>query len=360
MVAYATSRPLYSFKPETRRRRSRTWPTAPADLGRRQDHHGQDQARASSTRPPVNREVTTADIKYAIERPSRQRAERLRGAYFGDIDGAPDEADRRASRPSRGITDAGQHDARLQAQRATAALARGAGDAGHACRCRRSTRRSSTRRTRRPTTSTWSSPARTWSRTTGASSRAASPGKQIKLVRNPNWDKSTDFRPAYLDASTSRRATATRPSPRARSLAGHGRCCSGDGAPPAPVLKQALDAEQGPVHVRPRRRHPLHRAQHHVQAVRQPQRPQGARRRHRPQRAAPDARRRDDRGRSPRASSRRASPASTRRAASSRPGLDFLPSQRRPGADQEVHAGGQVHEEGRLTRTASTTGRRSS
>jgi peptide/nickel transport system substrate-binding protein len=25
------------------------------------------------------------------------------------------------------------------------------------------------------------------------------PGRQITLVRNPNWDKSTDFRPAYLD-----------------------------------------------------------------------------------------------------------------------------------------------------------------
>ena len=25
------------------------------------------------------------------------------------------------------------------------------------------------------------------------------PGKSIHLVRNPNWDKDTDFRPAYLD-----------------------------------------------------------------------------------------------------------------------------------------------------------------
>jgi peptide/nickel transport system substrate-binding protein len=24
-------------------------------------------------------------------------------------------------------------------------------------------------------------------------------GKSIKLVRNPNWDKATDFKPAYLD-----------------------------------------------------------------------------------------------------------------------------------------------------------------
>ena len=25
------------------------------------------------------------------------------------------------------------------------------------------------------------------------------PGKSIEIVRNPNWDASTDFRPAYLD-----------------------------------------------------------------------------------------------------------------------------------------------------------------
>ena len=25
------------------------------------------------------------------------------------------------------------------------------------------------------------------------------PGKSIEIVRNPNWDESTDFRPAYLD-----------------------------------------------------------------------------------------------------------------------------------------------------------------
>ena len=28
------------------------------------------------------------------------------------------------------------------------------------------------------------------------------PGKRIEMVRNPNWDKDTDFRPAYLDSIT--------------------------------------------------------------------------------------------------------------------------------------------------------------
>ena len=28
------------------------------------------------------------------------------------------------------------------------------------------------------------------------------PGKRIEMVRNPNWNKDTDFRPAYLDSIT--------------------------------------------------------------------------------------------------------------------------------------------------------------
>ena len=28
------------------------------------------------------------------------------------------------------------------------------------------------------------------------------PGVEIKLVRNPNWDAATDYKPAYLDSIT--------------------------------------------------------------------------------------------------------------------------------------------------------------
>ena len=43
-------------------------------------------------------------------------------------------------------------------------------------------------------------PARTWSRTTPQGKLTGyKAGKSIQLVRNPNWDKDQDFRPAYLD-----------------------------------------------------------------------------------------------------------------------------------------------------------------
>jgi peptide/nickel transport system substrate-binding protein len=66
------------------------------------------------------------------------------------------------------------------------------------------------------------------------------PGKSIAIVRNPNWDPKTDFRPAYLDAINIEEgnddlATASR-----RALNGTATVCCDAGSPPAQVLKQAL------------------------------------------------------------------------------------------------------------------------
>ena len=67
------------------------------------------------------------------------------------------------------------------------------------------------------------------------------PGKSIKVIRNPNWDASTDFRPAYLDSwdvqeGNNDAAVASRRILQGQSLV------QGDGAPPAQVLKQALNS----------------------------------------------------------------------------------------------------------------------
>jgi peptide/nickel transport system substrate-binding protein len=66
------------------------------------------------------------------------------------------------------------------------------------------------------------------------------PGKSIDIVRNPNWDKSTDYRPAYLDEikieeGNDDLATASR-----RALNGSASVCCDAGSPPAPVLKQVV------------------------------------------------------------------------------------------------------------------------
>ena len=66
------------------------------------------------------------------------------------------------------------------------------------------------------------------------------PGKSIDIVRNPNWDKATDYRPAYLDEIEIQEgnddlATASR-----RALAGSASICCDTSQPPAQVLKQAV------------------------------------------------------------------------------------------------------------------------
>jgi peptide/nickel transport system substrate-binding protein len=65
-------------------------------------------------------------------------------------------------------------------------------------------------------------------------------GKSIDIVRNPNWDRSTDYRPAYLDEIAIQEgnddlATASR-----RALNASASICCDTAQPPAQVLKQAL------------------------------------------------------------------------------------------------------------------------
>ena len=66
------------------------------------------------------------------------------------------------------------------------------------------------------------------------------PGKLIELVRNPNWDKSTDFRPAYLDSIRIEEGNDDLAVGARRALSGQNTMCCDAGAPPAQVLQRAL------------------------------------------------------------------------------------------------------------------------
>jgi peptide/nickel transport system substrate-binding protein len=65
------------------------------------------------------------------------------------------------------------------------------------------------------------------------------PGKSIELVRNPNWDPKTDYRPAYLDSITVEEGNDDAVSAARRILKGQS-LVQGDGTTPAPVIKQAV------------------------------------------------------------------------------------------------------------------------
>ena len=64
------------------------------------------------------------------------------------------------------------------------------------------------------------------------------PGKEIKLVRNPNWDPDTDWRPAYLDEITIQEGFTDTASASRKILSGDGQV-NGDFPPTPSVQKEA-------------------------------------------------------------------------------------------------------------------------
>lgn len=60
------------------------------------------------------------------------------------------------------------------------------------------------------------------------------------MVRNPNWDKATDYRPAYLDEIEIQQGNDDSATAARRALSGSALMCCDSGAPPAEVLKDAL------------------------------------------------------------------------------------------------------------------------
>ena len=65
------------------------------------------------------------------------------------------------------------------------------------------------------------------------------PGTLIRLVRNPSWDKSTDFKPAYLDEIDNLTDRSDTSVSSQQILTGEG-LVSGDFSPPPDILKQAV------------------------------------------------------------------------------------------------------------------------
>jgi peptide/nickel transport system substrate-binding protein len=69
------------------------------------------------------------------------------------------------------------------------------------------------------------------------------PGKDIHLVRNPNWDKSTDFKPAYVDEIDMPQGNDDT-TVAARKIIDGQSMINGDFAPPPSVLKQVIDRDK--------------------------------------------------------------------------------------------------------------------
>jgi peptide/nickel transport system substrate-binding protein len=239
MIGYSVNRALYSFKPDNAEKPVPDIAAADPVISKDLKTITVKIKKGIKFSPPVNREITTKDIKYAMERVfSANVPNPYATGYFGNIVGAP-------KTPPKGIPSISgiqtPDDQTLvikldQPKAATVAAAlvmpltmpvppeyAKPFDA----------KNPSTYNTHVVFTGPYMVQNDAKGNLTGWKL-----GKSIELVRNPNWDKSTDYRPAYLDKIHVDEGNSDATVASRRILNGSG-LVQGDGAPPAPVLKQA-------------------------------------------------------------------------------------------------------------------------
>jgi peptide/nickel transport system substrate-binding protein len=238
-ITRATQRTLLSFKPND--------PTHPIpDLAAAQPDINRDGTtmtvrlrRGVRFSPPVNRAVTSADVKYAVERGFfRSVANPYVSIYFADLAGAKPNAP--PGTRIRGIETPDDHTVVFHMTKGTARTLAGAlvlplsAPVPREYALRYDSAVQSTYGNHQVATGPYMVDLDRQGQT-----RGYRPGRRIHLVRNPNWDATTDFRPAYVDDIDIREgnddaAVATR-----RIMTGQG-LVNGDFNPPPAELKRAL------------------------------------------------------------------------------------------------------------------------
>src|SRR4051794_2062756 len=150
--------------------------------------------------PPVNREVTAADVKYAMERDFLPAVGNgYAGAYWGDIIGV-DEYKAGKAKEISGITTPDDQTLVIKLKRPTASIVIGAmalpgtAPVPKEYAAKYDAGKQSQYGLHLVTTGPYMVQNDSSGKITGYQ-----PGRQITMVRNPNWQKSTDWRPAYLD-----------------------------------------------------------------------------------------------------------------------------------------------------------------
>jgi peptide/nickel transport system substrate-binding protein len=243
MVEFAVNRALYQFTPD-----GGTMPVN--DLADRSPQISQDHRTITvhlkagvHYAPPVNREVTSADVKYAIERAftTNVRSPYAR-TYFGTLEGAPDHPVPMVSLksfPGLQTPDRRTLVLRLKqpvAERVAAALV---------MPITVPVPREYATRFDRHNPSTYddhvafTGPYRIAADKTGRLT-GRNPGRRIRLVRNPNWSGKTDFRPAYLNKITIDESDADDATLVRRTLSGHHLLCCDQPQLPRRLVRRAL------------------------------------------------------------------------------------------------------------------------
>jgi peptide/nickel transport system substrate-binding protein len=247
VVAYATQRPLYSFKPP-----DGTKPVP--DLAEGDPKISSDKKTItvkirSGVRfsPPVNREVTSKDVKYAFERAFTANVPSgYSTSYFGDIVGAPSTPGK--YKPIPGIQTPDDHTIVFKLKRPTAVTVAAALVMPITMPVPKEYAEKFDKKS--PTdydqyvvaTGPYMVRNNAAGKTVGRD-----PGKSIDLVRNPNWDAKTDYKPAYLDEIKIEEGNDDLTVASRRTLEGDDLMCCDSGQPPISILRRALTSQKDQV-----------------------------------------------------------------------------------------------------------------
>lgn len=198
-VLDVVQRPLYSYKPNTFSTPTPDIASGPAQItpdGKTLTIHIRHGVHFS---PPVNREVTSADVAYAIERDANPNvANSYFHSYFSSIEGA----EKANGGPIPGLSTPDKHTIVFKLTESKAQIVLDAmvlpGSAPVPAEYAKKydAKKPSEYANYQVATGPYMFKADGAGKVLGVGYQ---PGKSATLVRNPNWNASTDFRPAYVD-----------------------------------------------------------------------------------------------------------------------------------------------------------------
>jgi peptide/nickel transport system substrate-binding protein len=251
MLCWSTQRPLFNYRPEDGSKMQPDLAVAEPQVS--------DDGKTVTVKlrsgikfsPPVNREVTAKDVKYAIERGFFSTVNNgYVGAYFNSLDGA--KVGVQPGTTIKGVEAQDDQTLVLHLTRATGGfLASGAlampvtapVPEEYAARFDRANPSSYGRH--QVATGPYMIANDAEGNAVGYKA-----GQEIRLVRNPSWDKATDFKPAYLDEIDNLTGREDTSISSQQILAGTSMS-SGDFSPPPDVLKQAATQHKDQLTITP-------------------------------------------------------------------------------------------------------------
>jgi peptide/nickel transport system substrate-binding protein len=196
---FATSRPLYSYKPNTFKEASPDMASGPPQISANKETITIPIRHGVHFSPPVNREVTSADVAYALDRGANPNvANPYFLAYFKTIVGA----EKASGGPIPGITTPNKYTLVIHLTEPKAATVVGAlvlpvsAPVPEEYAKKFDEKKPSEYGNYQVATGPYMWKANKEGKILGIGYQ---PGKSATFVRNPNWNPATDFRPAYLN-----------------------------------------------------------------------------------------------------------------------------------------------------------------